>query len=471
MDRARTNHFIKRSVLGAAVALLLLLVGWLPAAYAQEPPLDVPKVGRLTKPTDVMSLGGWLIYPQVRGFGLWSDNLFQTVADRISTAGYGVAPMISAEWSNGIHTTTLYGNLERRVYPAHGDINTFDRQAGFTQRYEALRDLNFQFQSDYTHRTNANGLIGGIPGAVGAPATVALPNGNFVLPNGNIVDSTGNVVGQSAPGLNVVAANNVLVNPYDQYTATATVEKYLNRGLLRLSGSLARTDYESNQTSPDFGSKTVRGYVGFWLGPVFYAYSDVAMAWLNFDNSAVGTAFGTSTYRAVGGLGTSHIGLWRAVAYGGHQGSHLQIGTAEGDVYGSRLSYDPTPYLTFSASVERTYNIASQGAFANIAQVTATPTPIVVSASTSTRTTATFVDANYSLSREWSAYARFGFTEVKLLDSPRIDNAWLADVVLRYEIRKNLTASWEYQYTSIISNFSVVDTHRNLYTASLNYKF
>src|SRR6185295_4802506 len=158
MHRARSNQWSKCAGWGAAVAMLFL-VAWSTAALAQEPPLNVPKGGRPSKGTDTIAVGEWLVYPQVRGFALWSDNLFQSPTNPIRTSGYGVFPSLVTERSDGIHTTTLYGNLERRIYPQHDELDTFDRNAGFTQRFEAMRDLNFRFQGDYKHNTNASPLI------------------------------------------------------------------------------------------------------------------------------------------------------------------------------------------------------------------------------------------------------------------------------------------------------------------------
>ena len=200
----------------------------------------------------------------------------------------------------------------------------------------------FTFLGDYTHKTNAQGLINGIPNAISSPGSTTLPNGNTVSPNGNILDPQGNVVGQTAPTLNVVGANNVLVNPYDQFTATASVEKYINRGVLRVSGSVAKTEYESTEHAPDYGTKTLRGYGGYWLGPMFYIYSDTSAAWNNFAANATAAASAANAYRAVGGLGTARIGLIRGYVYAGHQGSNTQStagsSSAGGDVYGGKIA-------------------------------------------------------------------------------------------------------------------------------------
>lgn len=471
MHRARSNHLLRRSGHQGAALALLCFMACSTAVFAQEPPLDVPKGGPLTKATDTLAAGGWLLYPQLRGFGLWSDNLFQSSTNPISTAGYGIAPSLVMERTNGIHTTTLYGNLERRIYPHNEDINTFDRQAGFTQRYEALRDLNFRFQGDYTHKTNAQGLISAIPDQVVSPGSTILPNGNTVLPNGNIIDPQGNVVGQTNPRLTVVGANNTVVNPYDKFTGTASIEKYFNRGIVTVLGSFSRTEYETTVLTPDYNSKTLNGSGGFWLGPLFYVYSNALLAWNDFAGSSTEPASSTSAYRAVAGIGTARIGLLRGVVYAGHQGSKVQSGTAGGDIYGGRLTYDPTRDWTLSASVEQVTNIASIGTVSNLAQTDSTPTPIVISTGSSTRKTATFLASDYAISKQWSVLGRFGYTRVEYLNSTQLDNAWLADVVLRYEMLKNLTLTWEYQYTSIVSNAPLTSSQRNYVIGSATYRF
>jgi hypothetical protein len=471
MDRARAKLSMNRIIQGAVLALVLLL-GCSNVGHAQEPPLAVPGTAPLTKPSDVIALGGWLLYPQVRVFGLRTDNLFQSTINPISTWGYGISPNVSAEYTNGIHTTTVYADMERRWYPQHADIDAFDYHAGVSQRYSPLRDLTFSINEDFAHRTNSSPLVNGIPGQVFAPTAFTLPNGNTVLPNGNIIDPSGNVVGQTSPALRVLPANNLLFNPFDQWTTSATAEKYLNRGLLRVSGSLGKTEYASNEVTPNLVSKSMHGYLGFWLGPLLYAYSDASMGWLNFESTQLQAAYSTNSYRAVAGLGTARLGLFHLGVYAGHQGTQFQNGSAGGDIYGGRINYDPLPYWTFSASVEELINIATQNAFApNVALFNPTPTPALVSASVSTRTTSSFFDTSYSIARDWALTGRVGYTKIEFIDSTRVDNAWLGDVTLRYDIMKNLSALWEYQYSSIVSNQPGFSSHRNLYQASLTYKF
>jgi hypothetical protein len=109
---------------------------------------------------------------------MYSDNLFMSPQSPISVLGFGMTPGLIAEWSNGIHSTTLYGHIDRQVFPTDNPINTFDSEAGFTQKYEALRDLTFSVRGDYSHHTISSGLQNSIPSPLSAVGTTTLPNGN-----------------------------------------------------------------------------------------------------------------------------------------------------------------------------------------------------------------------------------------------------------------------------------------------------
>ena len=191
----------KSHALGMALAALLLL-GSLSAAYAQDaPPLSVPSSGVLpARPGDALAMGEWLFYPTVKTYTQYTDNLFQSVLSPVSVWGFGIKPGLIAEWSNGIHTTTLYGNVDARTYPTATQYDVLDPQAGFVQKYSPLPDLVFGVHGDYTHQTINSTLVNAIPGALGSPGTTVLPNGDTVLPNGNIISPTGQIVGQVHSG-------------------------------------------------------------------------------------------------------------------------------------------------------------------------------------------------------------------------------------------------------------------------------
>ncbi len=450
--------------LALRIALSALFVfGGVSASLAQsEPPLTVPSGGPPSA-IGAIPFESWLFYPSINVFSLYSDNLFQSPQSKISAWGFGLSPSLTAEWSNGIHTTTLYGNVEQRDYPTDNAINATDKKATFTQKYSPLPDFTFTLLGDYTHKTISSSLTDSIPSPVTTTGSSVLPNGDTLLPNGTILSPTGQPVGQSNPALNVNGLS--LINPYDQFTGTAKVDKIFNHGILTLSSSVARSDYET-QSSQDYTAKTFSEHGAFWLGPVFYAYSDGSFS---MRSNTYPTPNSTA-YRVVGGIGTRQFGLFRISGYFGHQGSE-QSGAAGGDVYGGKLTYYPTPAWTITAAVDETINISSQTSPSTQALTITTDSPEQVPLSSSTRITATSLQSTYNIAPEWTALAHFGYTRYEYIGSSRLDNAWLADAMLKYDILRNMTLTWEYQYTSILSNAPLTSSKRNLVMMSALYKF
>jgi hypothetical protein len=234
-----------------------------------------------------------------------------------------------------------------------------------------------------------------------------------------------------------------------------------------VTGSLSRTEYQNTVLASDYTAKTLLGRGAVWLGPVFYAYADGSIASTTFT---IGNA--TTAYRAVGGIGTRQIGLFRASAYYGHQGSEVEnSGTAGGEVYGGRLTYYPTPIWSIGIGVDETVNISHQSAVSNLALNNQAPSALVIPIGTSTRITGISLNTSYAISRQWSAFWNVGYTHVEYIDSPRADNSWLADLVVQYQMWRNMTLSWEYQYSSIVSNVPLSSSARNFIAMGANYKF
>jgi hypothetical protein len=474
VGRARRARFLLGALLVAAGTFVGVLLGVFlvvsSAALAQEPPLVVPKGGVL-KPIEAITAGDWVFYPGVRAYSLYSDNLFQSPISPISVWGFGLTPSMIAEWSNGIHDTTIYGSANRIDYPTRNDLNVLDYNTGLAQKYLPLPDLLFRMQGDYAHHTYAT-LNNAIPGTIGAPGTITLPNGDIILPNGTIINSAGLTIGHTSPP---VSATNptTLVNPSNQVSAVASIEKILNRGYIGVSGTLSRTEYQNTTLSPDFTAKLLSGRASFWLGPLVYAYSDAAFS---SQTDALNTT--TTAYRAVGGLGTRQIGFFRASGYFGHQGSNTQSasvgsGSAGGDVYGARLAYYPAPNWALSAGVDETINNAAQGTTSNLAlnlPPSATPTPLVVTIGTSSRVTSYSLQSAYQISERWSSGAQLGLAHAEFANQPAQD-AWLADLTLGYQVWQNFTLAWEYQYSAIVSDAPLTNSRRNFVNMSADYKF
>jgi hypothetical protein len=464
---AKSNRIGRFTALAVFSAFLAL--GGVNAAVAQqEPPLTVPIGGLPLPDVSAIPFNSWLLYPSVNFFTENSNNYFLNPQSKISGWAFGVSPSVTAEWSNGIHTTTLYGSVEQRDYPTQNAVDATDKQATFTQKYAPLPDLSFTFLGDYTHQTIASGLTSGIPSPIISTETTVLPNGNTVLPNGTIVSPSGQIVGQAgaAPNGSPLSA----VDPYDQFTGTARVEKIFSDGILDLGASVQRKEYDEQTSEPlDFTGKTLTEGGAFWLGSVFYVYSDGSFTMYSNTNPTPDSTY----YRVIGGVGTRQIGLFRVSLYSGHQGSDSSgFPSAGGNVYGGHLSYYPTANWTISANIDETINRApSQTLPSNFAVGTPLLTPVQIPVSSSTQITSNTLQSEYRISSQWSASGILGYTRIQFLGSPISEDAWLADATIKYAMWRNLTLTWEYQYTSITSNAPLSSANRNFITMSALYKF
>jgi hypothetical protein len=388
--------------------------------------------------------------------------------------GFGTSPTLTAEWTNGIHTTTIYGNIDTQFYPTDSTINTFDRQATITQKYSPLPDLTFSAVGDYTHKTIASALTNSIPTQINTSSgtPILLPDGNTLLPNGYIVSPTGQIVGYINPvlGLSGIA----LVNPYDQYTATATVSKIFNGAILTLGNSVAKTDYQLVQGAgpsafTSFSTETFTESGSFALGPLFYVYSNGSFS-VRSNNASLPT--NSDAYEVVGGIGTRQFGLFKASAYFGHQGSEAEgSGTAGGAVYGATFNYYPTPVWTIIAKFDQTDNISSQTVPSTQAITPPTNVPVQVPTSSSALISTPSLQTTYQISPQLTFLGYFSYSRIEYVGSPQLTNAWLADLQISYEIWRNMTLTGEYQFTDVVSNVAGESARRNLLMLSANYRF
>ena len=99
------------------------------------------------------------------------------------------------------------------------------------------------------------GLTSAIPTPTPFTGIHGIAKRQYQLPNGTIVNPTGQVVGQA--GATASVGPTAFVNPYDQYTGTAKVQKIFNGGIVTLGASVQQVDYENAGTAqPNFTNKT-----------------------------------------------------------------------------------------------------------------------------------------------------------------------------------------------------------------------
>jgi hypothetical protein len=392
-------------------------------------PFDVGRGREYT----ALPLYGWLLYPSLFFGGVYDSNVNQSSTAPVSAAGLRVVPSLLAELNDGIQKTTLYGMVDGRIYPdsISGDTNAMAARGGFIHTYEALRDLVFRFQGDYTRQTDLFSTLG--------------------------IDHSVTSLNPTGIGLAPVA------NPqtYNQFSGLASVQKTFDRAFVSLAGSVVDITYDHlnvNQTSPDGVVYTGTGKGGFWFSPFLYAYTEAS-----FDDRkyAAGT-FDSHGYRVLGGVGSDQIGLFRGALYGGYQAEQFDLaalGTVGGPVFGGNLSYYLTRYLTIRGSVDETLGVSL------LASAPGSPF------GTATRVTSALLEAGYAIDPAWTASARAGYISTAYVDNPRIDTAWTAGGTLTYSVWRNFGLTLDYQYTRLFSNIPLQGFTRNVVTLGGTYRY
>jgi hypothetical protein len=409
-----------------------------------EPPTASPEETPLPSGAGKPSIGQWLLSPTVDSYALYDTNVYSSPTNALSGPGLHFHPSILAERNTGIFDTQIYGNIDSTVYPTLDyQNNTFNKQAGMIQSYSPLRDLVFTAQGDYTHNTLANILTNSIPSPVISSAT-PVPLG--------------------AAG--VVASPQVVVNPNDTFTGTASIYKEFNRAYIKVGATDLHTDYTSTPLQ-DFDQQSYFGNGAFWLTPQLYAYADGIQAFTEAE-----TGVNSTSFRARGGFGTAQIALLQASVYYGGQGTQVQNdGSAGGDIYGGVLTYVPTQPWNMSVSVDRLRNIS------NI--TTALPqglgglplTGVAVSVTQSSQLTTVAFKSNYNFSPQTTIYGVVSDTQIEYLGTSRVDTSWLASVGIRHQLRHDLALTLDYQYTSLASPQPLTSFNRNLVMLGAHYNY
>jgi hypothetical protein len=365
-----------------------------------------------------------MFYPQLLAGAVFDSNVFQSPVNPVSAVGLRLAPSLIADLNNGIHRTTVYGSMDGRFYPDASAGNAIDGRAGVIQVYEAMRDLIFRVQANYSRQTN--------------------------------IFTTGVQVTGTEPIVSPVGTT--VANPSNQFTGMASAEKTLNNGFVQLRGSIVRTTYDNTPIAQDGTVYTFAGRAGYWVTPDLNVFVEPSVDWRRYDVSLL---LGSSGYGVVGGAASRQIGLFRGELYAGYQSEHYDaggFGDVTSTVFGGRLYYEPTRYWQLVAALTRSLDVSVQAS-------PLSPFGVPV------RTTAAVLQSNYSLSTQWSATARLGYMKYEYVDSSRLDDAWNAGARIDYKVWQNVALSLEYQYTKLSSNIPLTSYTRNVITAGALYKY
>src|SRR5262245_24484413 len=452
----------------AAVASTALFVGISPRSLAQDQ--GIVPTGEYR---EGLVVGDWKLDPQIFVGAVWDGNIDQhpNGTPRSSHTSARAVPYIGGYYDGGIHKTSVYGVLDARFF----DANTISATTGLTHRYEAMRDLIFNFYVNYTRQTDIftnalnfnNGAIG--PNISGSPET----NIPIVL----------NPFGTTPT-----------VNPssYNQYTGGTSVLKTFDNAFVSLAGTVYHIQFDQTtnlplgnpfSTSLDGTSYWVVGRAGYNVTPQFYVFAESAGIFQRFNNST----FDTNGYRVSGGVGSADPqSLFRGEVFGGYQAQEQVRGSGilvdangvplivnglgipsgipsntHSGIFGGRLAYYPTRYWTLVAQVDETLGVST----------TLSPT---LPAGLPLLATNAILQTNYNISRWWWVGARVGYTRSKFYGFDRVDDGWMAGGSFNYEVWRNLSLTLDYQYSTVHSdavNAVLSNFTRNVYSAGLTYRY
>jgi hypothetical protein len=160
---------------------------------------------------------------------------------------------------------------------------------------------------------------------------------------------------KSSPGLRLVPS--LLAQYADGIHKTSVYGFADGRLYTSAGGADALTAKSAPSTAPSPNGATYTGTVrgGFFVLPDLYAYLEGSGDSRNFATRTLSS----SGYRAVGGLGSDQIGLFKGEVYGGFQTEAFSstIGTTSGTTFGGRAYYYPLPELTVDAFLDRAIGV------------------------------------------------------------------------------------------------------------------
>ena len=253
---------------------------------------------------------------------LYDSNVFAS-PNQQAVYGTRFQPSIIAARNTGIQRTLVYGVGDLRYYPSLGRTDLVSTTAGVTHVWEIQRDLVFRTQFEATRGQQGSSLVSAMNGA-GVLYTKPV---NFT-----------------------------------SLFASTSIEKSFGRFFTAIGGSVTGNFYDD--TTDSLGNvidehfqngtrSTLNGRVGYHVTPIVYAFVEPSVNSGQFQASNLNS----NGYQIVGGLGTARISLFNGEIYAGTLTEHFSdpsISTLNRPIFGGRISWYPTRFVTVTGSFDQT---------------------------------------------------------------------------------------------------------------------
>ena len=356
-----------------------------------------------------MPLCGWMFYPEFLAETVYNDNLALTATQPRAATGLRLHPDLYALHDNGLSKTELFAAADAFIYPSAPRDNQVAGTVGVAQTYAPTPDLTLKGQVQFD-RLGGLAAGGDVIGPNGAPAPLIAPS----------------------------QANRL--------QASAGVQKGFGRMFVGASVNVTGTSYDALETAAGALSQTYRNSLvttltqrgGYWITPLLYGYAETAENWRQYaDNSLQ-----SHGYRAVVGVGSDRMSLFRGEAFAGYQTQFYQAPlpmSAASPVLGARLYWYPTRALTLSAAADATFTDSSN------------PSPLNPRGDPA-RQISVSLNASYQLHKRWSASAYARLDRAYYIGTPRIDTTYIGSARLQYSISRSADATLSYTLVKVNSN-------------------
>ena len=194
-----------------------------------------------------------------------------------------------------------------------------------------------------------------------------------------------------------------------------------------------------------------------WITPAIYAFGEASGNARDYTNAP----YNSRGYRAIAGVGSDRISLFRGEVYAGVQQQFYRngiIGTASSPVIGGQIYWYPTRWITVRAALDQTFTDSSL------------PSPANPNGYPSKATTVR-LSAVFKPFKDFTATWRASYEHTTYLASARRDNGWRTGIEAGYHITHNIELLGSYEFSKIYSTDAFGGYTRNSVSLGMKYRY
>ena len=253
---------------------------------------------------------------------------------------------------------------------------------------------------------------------------------------------------------------------YTSLFGSTSLQKDFGNFFTAIGTSVTGTTYDSTQdnlgnvVSEQYRNgtmSTLNGRLGYHVTPLVYTFVEPSLMWGHYT----GSNLDSNGYRIVGGIGTDRISLFNGEIYGGTLSEHFSdptIPPLTGGIFGGKLSWFPTRFVTVTATEDQTIGTSD---FSPNQTVPGSVTKIDTSK----------LDASWSVSNKVTLAGRVLLKQYDFLGSFRRDDSTEIGATLTYKLTTRFSLVVDFGHVNYISNLAGAGYKRDFVSIGGDTKF